>query len=137
MYVSRRATVNDPWGDAMNLGPVVNSAYNDTGPCLSPDGLLLVFQDYGTPRPGGCGREDFWMTRRASLSDPWGPPVNLGPPVNGPNFEAAPRFFPDGSALKFSRESGGIWSDWRAPIIPIVDFNGDGKVDGTEVMAMA
>jgi hypothetical protein len=89
-----------------------------------------VFADNGT-RPGGYGSGDLWMTRRASRSGDWQPPVNLGPMVNGPNFEFLPCFAPDGSALYIDRgdNSTYIYSQWKAPILPIVDFNGDGKVD--------
>jgi Tol biopolymer transport system component len=129
-YVSRRATRNDPWGDPNNLGSAVNSPGNEASPVLSPDGLLLVFQDDGT-RPGGYGGGDLWMTRRASRSAPWQPPVNLGPMVNGPNDEFLPCFAPDGSALYIDRgdNSTYTYTQWKAPILPIVDFNADGKVD--------
>jgi Tol biopolymer transport system component len=134
IYVSRRATENDPWGDAVNLGPVVNSAYNDAGPSLSPDGLLLFFQDFSTPRPGGYGGTDLWMARRTSLSDPWGLPANLGSRVNGPTSASQPRVSPDGSTLYFGIRDGG---NRQASIIPIVDFNGDGTVDGKDLLCMA
>lgn len=133
VYVSRRATVNGPWGDAVNLGPVVNSAFNDTGLCLSPDGRLLLVQDYGTPRPGGYGGGDLWMTWRASPSNAWGPPVNLGPAINGPGMEACARISPDGSTLYFMTISGDIGTNWQAPIIPVADFNSDGKVDAADM----
>jgi serine/threonine protein kinase/Tol biopolymer transport system component len=141
IYVTRRTTENDPWGEPVNLGPVVNSPYEDGIPALSPDGLLLLFSDNfqgGTaPRPGGYGGSDMWMTRRASVSSPWQAPVNLGPKVNSAIHQIIPRLSPDGSTLYFTTNSGGIWDNWQAPIIPIVDFNGDGKVDGKEVLAMA
>jgi hypothetical protein len=137
LYVSTRATRNDPWGAAANLGPAVNSPGHESWPVLSPDGLLLLFQDQGMPRPGGYGGSDFWMTRRASRSGAWEPPVNLGPMVNGPNDEIMACLAPDGSALHFSRVSGNIWTNMKAPILPIVDFSGDGKVDGKEVLAIA
>jgi Tol biopolymer transport system component len=132
IYVSKRATANDPWDDLVNLGPIVNSAYNEAGPSVSPDGLSLFFQDFDTPRPGGYGGGDLWMTRRASLSDPWEIPVNLGPEVNGSDFEFHPRVSPDGSTLYFSSPG----TKWQAQIIPIVDFNGDGIVDGLDVCMM-
>ena len=136
LYVSKRATRNDPWGPAANLGPAVNSPANEALPSLSPDGLLLVFQDYGggVLRPGGYGGGDLWMTRRASRSAPWEPVANLGPTINGPSGEYRPCFAPDGSALYFGRDN---FPYSKAPILPIVDFNGDGKVDGKEVLAMA
>ena len=125
LYVSRRATRNDPWGPAANLGPAVNSPAEETEPCLSPDGLLLFF--YST-RPGGHGDSDLWMTRRASRSAPWEAPVNLGPVVNGPTQQGHPCLAPDGSALYFARvNASGNWTYWQAPITPILDFNGDGK----------
>jgi Tol biopolymer transport system component len=140
LYVSKRATEKDPWGSAANLGPVVNSVDDDCGPGLSPDGLLLIFQDSsGTPsRPGGYGGSDIWISRRASLSDPWGPPVNLGPKINGPQFEMLARISPDGSWLYWSwaNDDWTVFDNWRAPILPIVDFNGDGKVDLTDLVML-
>ncbi|MBM4025353.1 MAG: hypothetical protein FJ280_08090 [Planctomycetes bacterium] len=142
IWVSRRATENDPWGTPVNLGPGVNTSYEDVFPCLSPDGLLLFFCDAPTswakePRPGGYGACDMWMARRASVSDPWQAPVNLGPTVNNSADGAVPRISPDGRTLYFWSNQGGFASpNWQAPIIPIVDFNGDGKVDGKEVLGL-
>jgi len=136
IYVSRRATANDPWGEAANLGPVVNSPYHDGAPSLSPDGLLLFFGDFDTPRPGGYGGGDMWMTRRASLSSSWQAPTNLGFRVNSSVHEILPRISPDGYTLYFMTLSGDIGTNWQAPILPIVDFNADGKVDIKDVSIM-
>jgi hypothetical protein len=138
IYVSRRETVNDPWGKVVNLGPVVNSQYGENFPCLSPDGLLLLFGDRaGSFRPGGYGNSDMWMSRRTTISDPWQAPVNLGPQVNDAAFVEHPRISPDGRMLYFSSSPDyTTWDNWQAPIIPIVDFNSDGNVDGKEVLAM-
>jgi serine/threonine protein kinase/tetratricopeptide (TPR) repeat protein len=131
IYVARRATQNGPWSDPVNLGPTVNSAYQDFRPSLSPDGLLLLLADMeefrDTPRPGGYGAPDMWMTRRATLSDPWQTPVNLGPKVNGPEGDYCPRISLDGRTLYFCTDRP--YNNWQAPIIPVVDFNGDGIVD--------
>jgi hypothetical protein len=109
----------------------VNSAYTEVFPCLSPDGLLLFFSDGldEPPRPDGYGGADMWVTRRASLSDPWQPPVNLGPRVNRSIQELAPRISPDGSKLYFFTNSAGTWDNWQVSILPVIDLNGDGKVD--------
>jgi len=136
LYVSRRTTTSEPWGQPANLGPVVNSAYNEDGVGLSPDGLLLLFDDNAKPRPGGYGNSDFWMTRRASLSDPWQPPVNLGPKINGPGLEFPPRISPDGRTLYFGSNRTSPWDSWQAPILPIVDFNGDDKVDIQDLLRL-
>ena len=128
IYVTRRATQNDPWGESVNLGPVLNSAYDDDSPCVSADGLLLLFDGtyYSSEvRPGGYGGGDMWMTRRASLSAPWQAPANLGPKVNSAAHDCLPRLSPDGQTLYFFTERDGTFDNWRAAIIPIVDFNGD------------
>jgi hypothetical protein len=83
-----------------------------------------------------------WVTRRASVSAPWGTPVNLGPIVNTSSVDIVPRISPDGSNLYFASTRpgglGGNWGDiWQAPILPIVDFNGDGRVDGFEFTKLA
>ncbi len=138
IYVSTRSTTNDPWGEPVNLGPAVNSVYNESFLCLSPDGLLLFFCDPigGTPRPGGYGGRDMWMTRRDSLSDPWQVPVNLGPQVNGPGADAGPTISWNGAMMYFWSNRTGGWENYQAPIIPIVDFTGDGQVDGKDLLIM-
>jgi hypothetical protein len=58
--------------------------------------------------------------------------VNLGPVVNSSSWDLSPNISADGSMLYFgSGRPGGIGSGdiWQAPIIPVVDFNGDGIVD--------
>ena len=144
IWVSKRPTVDSPWGAPENLGPVINSPASETFPSLSSDGLLLFFsEDAASPlRPGGFGGGDLWMARRASVSDPWGPPVNLGRMVNSPSYDGGPRISPDGATFYFNSERpggfGGAYGDvYQAPIIPVVDFNGDGNVAGFEIRALA
>jgi hypothetical protein len=135
IYVARRPTQSDPWEDAVNLGPVVNSAYADSDACLSADGLVLFFSGtyFGPARSGGYGGSDMWMTRRASLSDPWQAPLNLGPSVNGPAHDIIPRLSPDGRTLYFCTFRDGTFDNWQAAILPVVDFNGDGIVDCVDI----
>jgi len=197
IWLTTRATTNDPWGEPINLGPPVNNVYNETDPSISADGLTLYFSEFGYPvlpfRPGGHGDSDIWftmrptkeapwgepinlgpivnsesadlmqdissdglvmffssnrvggfgdydlyMTRRATTSDPWRDPVNLGPAINSPVWDIDPEVSADGSILYFGR---GRWVPfeaylWQAPIIPIVDLNGDGIVDSADVCIM-
>ena len=143
IWVARRPTTDSPWGTPVNIGPTVNSAYTEYWLSLSPDGLVLLFSDYSgnSARPGGYGGGDLWMSRRATTSSPWHAPVNLGPRINGAIFEAVPRVSADGRTLYFGTASTptdpSTYGFWQAPIVPVVDFNGDGKVDGKEVLAMA
>ncbi|MHC4309817.1 MAG: hypothetical protein ACYSSN_07730 [Planctomycetota bacterium] len=145
IWVSRRATRNDPWEQPTNLGPVVNSSASESVPLLSSDGLLLFFSEsesIETPiRPGGFGNQDIWVTRRASISDPWGTPENLGPIVNSPSLDIAPRISPDGFTLYFTSNRpgglGGTYGDiYQTSIMPIVDLNADGIVDAADMVIM-
>ena len=139
IWVTRRATENEPWESPVNLGPVVNSPAGEAFPSVSPNGLLLFFyEEFGTPlHPGGFGNMDTWVTRRVSVSDPWGTPVNLGPIVNTASNDSGASISLDGSTLYFTSGRpggfGGNFGDiYQASIIPIVDLNGDGRVDGAE-----
>jgi hypothetical protein len=127
-YVSKRATPNDPWGDPVNVGPAVNSPGMDAWASLSPDGLLMFFT---SDRPGGLGPwGDGYVARRASRSAPWQPAVNLGPIVNATPWNE-PKVSADGTTLYIICDPNDSMTYWtyKAPILPVVDFNADGKVD--------
>jgi hypothetical protein len=94
LWVSRRACTDmgDPdcaWGAPVNLGETINTAGIDAAPHLSRDGHLLFFT---SERPGGFGSNDIWVSRRTHTHDDfaWEAPVNLGPGVNGAQFDAGP-----------------------------------------------
>ena len=139
IYVTTRATVSDPWSTSVNLGPTVNSPYFDGHPCISSDGLTLFVS---SSRSGGYGSWDIWMSKRATRDDDWGTPVNLGPTINTSAGEGEPSISADGRTLYFSDwmvpRLGGIGEIdlWQAPIIPIVDLNGDGIVDSADMCIM-
>ena len=149
LWVTTRASTSDPWTEAVNLGPTVNSSAWDGGPSISADGLSLFFF---SERPGGSGGKDLWVTTRTSVSEPWGAPVNLGPKVNSSAEDATPDISTDGLALFFfSTRSGGygnydLWvttrttlsSPWGSPVNlgPTVngstyDFSPNISADGT------
>ena len=147
LWVAKRPTTEDNWGNPVNLGPLVNSAAYDSFPCISANGSVLLFSEYpiqGSLRPGGFGRSDIWMTtRETSERVPegyWIEPQNLGPLVNSPDWDAQPRLSPDDSFLYYSSERPGApaggWNIWQAPILPIVDLNGDGIVDADDICIM-
>jgi len=103
------------WSTPVNLGAVVNSGSDDSGPGLSKDGLSLYFT---STRPG-FGAEDIWVSQRASTSAPWGAPVNLGPVINTAANERVPNFSRDSHWMFFGSSRGGgfggfdIWASWR------------------------
>jgi Tol biopolymer transport system component len=119
LWMTTRASLSDPWETPVNLGPTVNTSYDDGGSCISADGLTLFFH---SNRPFGVGWWDLWMTTRASLSDPWQTPVNLGPTVNSSYFDGGPDISADGLTLFFvSTRYGGfggpdLWMTTRASL---------------------
>jgi hypothetical protein len=108
------------WSAPVNLGATVNSPFVDNLAELSKDGLSLYFT---SNRPvGGSGGLDLWVSRRASVDDSWGPPVNLGPTVNSSENDAGPNMSRDGHYLFItSARPGGfglndIWVFWRPDV---------------------
>lgn len=133
LHVVKRETTDAPWGQPTSLGPVVNNWSGQAFPVISPDGLLLLFGDWwgGPSRPGGYGSADVWFTRRATKDAAWSEPVNLGPPISTAFSDLPGTPSIDGSTLFFAsmRPGGqGAGDMWQAPILPVVDFDRDGKV---------
>jgi hypothetical protein len=94
-----RANADFIFGEPVNLGPGINSAFADASNCTSADHLELYFC---SNRPGGLGDMDIWVSTRQSIDEPWEPPVNLGSPVNSTYVEAYPSLSSDGLTLYFS-----------------------------------
>jgi len=94
IYVSQRASVDGPWGPPKNLGPTINTEFNENAPTLSIDGHRLYF---ATDRPGGIGGLDLYVSRRHNKRDDfaWGSPENLGSGVNSVGDDAAAAHFED------------------------------------------
>src|SRR3989454_6960410 len=132
IWVSQRACKDCPWEAALNLGPAVNTASDETGPGLSVDGHLLFFR---SPRPGGAGLGDVFLSKRANPKDDfgWGIPVALGPGVNTAAAEAGAEFLQsaeDGAAnLYFNRAPPGGTADLYAAAI-----TRDGETRGPAVL---
>ena len=93
------------WSLPVNLGPVVNSQFEDFAPQVSKNGLSLYFTS--TRSPGSLGGEDLWVSQRAREGDAWEPPINLGPAINTPSNERSPGFSRDGHFLFFATGGGG------------------------------
>jgi OOP family OmpA-OmpF porin len=74
------------WSKPMKLGPKICTEYDDGTPFLASDNVTLYFS---SNRPGGYGNSDIYMSKR--LDDTWqnwSDPVNLGSPINGPEWDA-------------------------------------------------
>jgi hypothetical protein len=77
IYKSER-TKGDDWGPAVNLGPVINSKYNEETPFIMPDGKRIYFSSFGHETIGGY---DIFYSDLNSKGT-WLKPQNLGFPIN-------------------------------------------------------
>src|SRR5262249_55427791 len=85
--------------------PGFNTASLDGCPFISRDGKTFYL---ASTRPGGLGGIDIWVSKRASIDEPWGEPVNVGAPVNSSADDFCPTIARDGHLFYFvSRRAGG------------------------------
>jgi Tol biopolymer transport system component len=94
-----------PWSAAVRVEsipgthPEFNGAFLDGCPFVSRDDR--TFYMARGPQYGGSGGIDIWVSTRESSDDPWGAPVNVGPPVNSPANDFCPTISRDGHRFYF------------------------------------
>jgi len=77
---------NGVWSAPINLGKKINTGMNELAPFLAADGRTLYFASEGHPGYGGA---DIFMSKRKGNGwTDWTEPVNLGPEINTPSFDA-------------------------------------------------
>ena len=120
LWVARRGEVG--WLPPTNLGPAVNSEFNDYGPAVAPDAATLYFSS-NRPRPDGdveqqtpsawpaTVREDLarrmYDLYRAALTDAGPRPAEPLARLNTPHNEGAPCVSPAGDFLYFASDRPG------------------------------
>ena len=80
IYVSQR-DFDDVWGPAENLGPMVNSFYNEETPFITANNRTLFFSSQGHTTMGGY--DIFFSDWLPDAS--WSLPQNIGYPINSTN----------------------------------------------------
>lgn len=80
------------------LVPGLNTAVHDARPNVRRDGLEIFFD---SNRVGGWGLLDLWTSTRASTSEPWATPTNLGGDVNSIANDLRASLSWDGRTLYF------------------------------------
>lgn len=80
LYISNKNS-DGRWGPPRNLGPEINTAFNEDRPCISGDGNILYFCSQGHYNMGG-----FDLFKSEMLENGhWKNPENLGYPINTPD----------------------------------------------------
>lgn len=104
LYISRK--VRGDWGPAVNLGPEINTQFNEDRPFLIKDGKTLFFSSQGHENIGGY---DIFRTDLQS-NGLWNNPKNLGYPINTPDDNIF--FMPTGEGktgyYSLFKDSGGF-----------------------------
>ncbi len=88
-----RKQENGIWGEAVNLGPEINSRFDEDFPTLSIDAEVLYYSSDGHP---GMGGYDLYFSTWDNQSKIWTKPQNLGYPINGPADDKTISFAGDG-----------------------------------------
>ena len=116
------------WSAPVNVGPPINTIYNDNYAVLSKEELTIYFV---SNRPNGSfGGDDLWFATRDSVDSSWREPQNMGALINTPYTDSLPFLSPNEHVLYFystrpagSCGAGDIWmtrrrnkhSDWEEP----------------------
>jgi len=103
IYVSSFDDSTKIWGPSKNLGPEINSIYDEEGVFLHPDNKTLFFASNGNLSMGG-----YDILKSEMLNGHWTTPVNLGIPINTPDDDVFVSVSGNGKNIYFSstREEG-------------------------------
>jgi hypothetical protein len=96
IYVSEKDGIGE-WGPAVNLGPVVNTPYNEDTPFITADGTILYFSSEGHSSMGGYDNFRSMFTQSA-----WQTPENIGYPLNSSDDDKFYQPFDNGKKAYYS-----------------------------------
>ncbi|RMG32178.1 MAG: tetratricopeptide repeat protein [Bacteroidetes bacterium] len=95
------------WGEPQNLGPVINTPFNEISPFINRDGDRLYFASTGH---AGFGGYDLYESKGQMGS--WGTPKNLGSPMNSSYDDFGSIWLRNDSLVYFtSNRPGGLGSN--------------------------
>lgn len=104
LYTSKLSPEGD-WSVAVNMGPNINTKYEEDAPFMHPDGVTLSFSSNGHNTMGGFDI----FTSVLSDDGTWAEPMNAGYPVNTTDDDIFYVVSPDGLKAYFSSfRSGGF-----------------------------
>ncbi|MCB0653015.1 MAG: PD40 domain-containing protein [Saprospiraceae bacterium] len=94
------------WSDAQNLGPAINTAYDETSPYLAPDGKTLYFSSNDSRK--SIGGFDIFKSVYVQQAARWSELYNMGIPLNSAGDDTGFRLTRDGftAFLASSRKDG-------------------------------
>ena len=88
-----------------NLGPTINTKYNEMSPFIHTDNLTLYFASDGHI---GMGNYDLFISRRSDIENEWMTPKNLGYPINTYKKENSLIVSSDGKTAYYASDVSGF-----------------------------
>ena len=85
------------WSKSTNMGPTINTKYDEDAPFLHPDGVTLFFSSNGHNTMGGF---DIYFSVKSDSG--WYPPQNMGYPINTTDDDIFYVMSTDGKRAYFS-----------------------------------
>ena len=82
IYMSTWDEEKKDWGEAKNLGPTINTKFEEKGVFFHPDNKSLYFSSEGHNTMGGL---DIFKTEYDAETGEWSKPENIGAPINTPD----------------------------------------------------
>jgi outer membrane protein OmpA-like peptidoglycan-associated protein len=103
LYTSKRSPEGD-WSKAVNMGPTINTPFDEDAPFIHPDGVTLSFSSNGHNTMGGFDV----FTSLLSDDGTWSEPLNVGYPINTTDDDIFYVLTPDNRKAYFTsfREGG-------------------------------
>lgn len=139
IYVAYRE--DDHWGGPVNLGPEVNTEYDDDAPFIHPDGKTLYFSSKGHSSMGGF---DIFTCTFNSKSKTCTNRENMGYPINSAEDDIFFVWSPDGKRAYYSSHHEDSYGDKDIYMmsvpdahVPVILLYGyvKSKVNGTPIHA--
>lgn len=122
IYVSTRDK-GDNWGSAVNLGPAVNTAFNENTPFITMNDSVLFFSSEGHSNMGG-----YDIFKSINLGAVWKTPENLGFPINTTDDDIFFQPYENGISGFYSVHTG-----YKNSEIFRVNIGVEGKEDDFEI----
>lgn len=99
LYFSHRNELG--WSKPVNLGPEINTAYDEVSPFLAKSGSSLYFS---SDRLESFGGKDIFQSEYQASTRTWSAPINLGIPINSPMDDINFSLSADGMTAVFSSD---------------------------------
>jgi len=112
IYVTTRASRDQPWAAARNAGAPINTAAFEAFPTPNADETTLYFE---RSTAMGADDADIWMTRRSTRDEGWGKPTRVDA-LNSSLAEFSPSISADGRTMYFATARRGrveVWTSTR------------------------